>query len=218
MRIRLDEQLAQLGASLLEMSAMVKKAISNATQALLDQDVDEAKRIMVADDEIDLMEKEIERLCLQVILQQQPVARDLRFVSAILKIMTDLERIGDHASDISEFTQYLAGKPYIKKMDHIPVMADLTMAMVTESIEAFVNKDLKLAKKVISKDDDVDELFMLIKNELIELINEDASNGDQALDLMMVTKYYERIGDHATNIAEWAVFSLTGKHKNSQIM
>ena len=218
MRIRLDEQLAQLGASLLEMSAMVKKAISNATQALLDQDVDEAKRIMVADDEIDLMEKEIERLCLQVILQQQPVARDLRFVSAILKIMTDLERIGDHASDISEFTQYLAGKPYIKKMDHIPVMADLTMAMVTESIEAFVNKDLKLARKVISKDDDVDELFMLIKNELIELINEDASNGDQALDLMMVTKYYERIGDHATNIAEWAVFSLTGKHKNSQIM
>ena len=218
MRIRLDEQLAQLGASLIEMSGLVKEAISNATQALLDQDVDEAKRIMVADDEIDLMEKEIERLCLQVILQQQPVARDLRFVSAILKIMTDLERIGDHASDISEFTQYLAGKPYIKKMDHIPVMADLTVAMVTESIEAFVNRDLKLAKKVIAKDDSIDELFLLIKNELIELINEDASNGDQALDLMMVTKYYERIGDHATNIAEWAVFSLTGKHKNSQIM
>jgi len=218
MRIRLDEQLAQLGASLIKMSAMVKKAISNATQALLAQDVAEAKRIMVADDEIDAMEKEIERLCLQVILQQQPVARDLRFVSAILKIMTDLERIGDHASDISEFTQYLSGKPYIKKMDHIPIMADLTMAMVTESIEAFVNRDLKLAKKVIAKDDDVDDLFMLIKNELIELINEDASNGDQALDLMMVTKYYERIGDHATNIAEWAVFSLTGKHKNSQIM
>jgi len=197
---------------------MVKKAISDATEALIRQDIEAAKRIMAADDDIDAMEKEIERLCLQVILQQQPVARDLRFVSAILKIITDLERIGDHASDISEFTQYLTGKPFIKKMDHIPMMADLTMIMVTESIEAFVNRDLKLAKKVITKDDEVDELFLLVKTELIELINEDASNGDQALDLMMVTKYYERIGDHATNVAEWAVFSLTGTHKDSQIM
>ena len=218
MRIRLEEQLTQLNDALIEMASIVKERISRATQALIAQDVEEAKKIMAADDEIDAMEKEIERLCLTVILQQQPVARDLRFVSACLKVITDLERIGDHASDISEFTTYLAGSPYIKKMEHIPLMADLTMKMLTESIEAFVTRDLKLAYKVIGDDDAVDELFLLIKNELIELINKNTCNGDQALDLMMVTKYYERIGDHATNVAEWVVFSLTGTHKDSQIM
>jgi len=217
-RIRLEEQLTQLNDALIEMASIVKERISRATQALIAQDVEEAKKIMAADDEIDAMEKEIERLCLTVILQQQPVARDLRFVSACLKVITDLERIGDHASDISEFTTYLAGSPYIKKMEHIPLMADLTMKMLTESIEAFVTRDLKLAYKVIGDDDAVDELFLLIKNELIELINKNTCNGDQALDLMMVTKYYERIGDHATNVAEWVVFSLTGTHKDSQIM
>ena len=218
MRIRLDEQLSQLNDELIEMGGVVKKAIADATRALIDQDACAAKQIIEADDEIDSMEKEIERLCLNVILQQQPVARDLRFVSAILKIITDLERIGDHASDISEFTIYLADRPYIKDMEHIPQMADMTMQMVTDSIEAFVKRDLELARKVIAKDDEVDELFVFVKNELVELINENPSNGDQVIDLMMVTKYYERIGDHATNVAEWVVFSLTGAHKDSQIM
>jgi len=218
MRIRLDEQLSQLNDELIKMGGVVKKAIADATRALIDQDASAAKQIIEADDEIDSMEKEIERLCLNVILQQQPVARDLRFVSAILKIITDLERIGDHASDISEFTIYLADRPYIKDMEHIPQMADMTMQMVTDSIEAFVKRDLELARKVIAKDDEVDELFVFVKNELVELINENPSNGDQVIDLMMVTKYYERIGDHATNVAEWVVFSLTGAHKDSQIM
>jgi len=218
MRIRLDEELYKLNEELIEMGSLVKERISRAIRALIEQDVDEAKKIMAADGDVDDMEKEIERSCLRVILQQQPVARDLRFVSAILKIITDLERIGDHASDISEFTVYLAGKPFIKKLEHIPQMAELTMIMLTESIEAFVTRDLALAKKVIADDDAVDDLFVLIKNELINLINESAGNGDQALDLMMITKYLERIGDHATNVAEWVVFSITGTHKDSQIM
>ena len=218
MRSRLDEQLAQLNDSLIEMGGVAEKAIADATKALIEHDIDLAKKIIASDDEIDSMEKEIERLCLKLILQQQPVARDLRLVSAILKIITDLERIGDHASDISEFTIYLAGEQYIKKLEHIQQMAALTMRMVTESIEAFVKKDVGLARKVIADDDEVDELFMMVKKELINLINTNASNGDQAIDLMMVTKYYERIGDHATNVAEWVEFALTGTYKDSQIM
>jgi len=214
----LDEQLAQLNDSLIEMGMAAKKAISDATKALSDQDVDLAKSIMASDDKIDAMEKDIERLCLKLILQQQPVASDLRLVSAILKIITDLERIGDHASDISEFTVYLAGEQYIKNLEHIQQMADLTMMMVTESIEAFVGRDIELARKVIADDDEVDSLFLTVKRELIDLINANAHNGDQAIDLMMVTKYYERIGDHATNVAEWVEFALTGTYKDSQIM
>ena len=218
MRSRLDEQLAQLNDSLIEMGMAAKKAISDATKALSDQDVDLAKSIMASDDKIDAMEKDIERLCLKLILQQQPVASDLRLVSAILKIITDLERIGDHASDISEFTVYLAGEQYIKNLEHIQQMAALTMMMVTESIEAFVGRDIELARKVIADDDEVDSLFLTVKRELIDLINDNTHNGDQAIDLMMVTKYYERIGDHATNVAEWVEFALTGTYKDSQIM
>jgi len=218
MRARLEEQLALLNESLIEMGGAVIKAISEATRALIEQDIELAKHIIASDDEIDGMEKEIERLCLKLILQQQPVARDLRLVSAILKIITDMERIGDHASDISELTVYLANEPYIKNLVHIQQMATLTMRMVTESIDAFVKRDVELARKVVADDDEVDELFLEVKRELIALINKNASNGDQAIDLMMVTKYYERIGDHATNIAEWVEFALTGTYKDSQIM
>ena len=218
MRIRFDEQLTQLNNALIEMGEIVQGAIADATRALIGQDAALAKKIIASDDEIDNREKEIERLCLQVLLQQQPVARDLRLVSAILKIITDLERIGDHASDISEFTLLLAGRQYIKKLEHIQQMAAMTMKMVKESIEAFVKKDLELAGKVIADDDMVDDLFDMIKKELVELIKQNVNNGDQAIDLMMVAKYFERIGDHATNVAEWVVFSLTGTHKDSQIM
>ena len=218
MRARLEEQLALLNESLIEMGGVVIEAISEATRALIEQDTELAKHIIASDDEIDSREKEIERLCLKLILQQQPVARDLRLVSAILKIITDMERIGDHASDISELTVYLAEEPYIKNLSHIQQMAALTMRMVTDSIDAFVKRDVDLARKVIADDDVVDELFLNVKSELIALINQNASNGDQAIDLMMVTKYYERIGDHATNVAEWVEFALTGTYKDSQIM
>lgn len=218
MRDNFDKQLLELNNSLIEMGEMVKKAISDATKALIEQDVEFAQKIISADDIIDDREKEIESLCLKLILRQQPVARDLRLVSAILKLITDLERIGDHASDISEYTIMLADRPYIKKMEHIPQMAAVTMRMVIDSITAFVNKDIDLAKKVIANDDEVDNLFETVREELTQLISENPNNGDQAIDIMMVAKYYERIGDHATNVAEWVVFSITGAHKDIQIM
>jgi len=217
-RTRFDEQLDKLNVSLLEMADTVEQAIGDATKALVEKNVELAKQVVENDDEIDNMEKEIESLCLKIMLQQHPVACDLRLVSAVLKIITDLERIGDHATDISEITLLLADYQYIKELKHIPAMAAETMKMVTKSIEAFVKKDLELAKEVINYDDEVDRLFVTVKDELIELIKEDVANTDQAMDLIMVAKYFERIGDHATNIAEWVVFSLTGVHKESKIM
>lgn len=218
MRSKFDEQLKLLNFALIEMSAIVERAIADATKALIEQDTDLAQKIIASDDVIDDKEKEIESLCLKVILQQQPVARDLRLVSSVLKMITDLERIGDHASDISELTLLLADKQYIKRLEHIPQMAEATMKMVTGSIDAFVKKDLALAREVIASDDKVDELFNIVKSELIELIKVHADHGDQAIDLIIIAKYFERIGDHATNVAEWVVFSLTGTHKDSKIM
>jgi len=218
MRKKLDEQLILLNNSLIEMGETVEKAISEAKKALIEQDVELAEKIIASDDEIDEKEKEIESLCLKLIMQQQPVARDLRLVSAVIKIITDLERIGDHATDISEITLLLAGKPYIKKLEHISQMAEATMKMVTDSIDAFVRKDIELANDVIARDDVVDNLFLMVKHDLIELIKKDVENGDQAIDLVMIAKYFERIGDHATNIAEWIVFFLTGVYKDSKIM
>jgi phosphate transport system protein len=177
-----------------------------------------AEKIIAADDEIDDKEKDIEHTCLRLLMLQQPVARDLRLVSSILKIVTDLERIGDHATDISEITLLLVKGNYRTLVEHIPQMASVTMKMTTESIDAFVRKDLVLANKVIADDDIVDNLFDMAKEDVIKLIQQDTKNGDQAIDQLMIAKYFERIGDHATNVAEWVVFSLTGKHKSSQIM
>ena len=218
MRSKFDEQLNKLNDALIEMAVIVKQAIANADKALIEQDFELAQQIIASDDEIDNKEKEIESLCLKIILQQQPVAKDLRQISAVLKIITDLERIGDHATDISEITLLLANKQYIKKLEHIPQMAIATMKMVTDSIEAFVKSDFDLANEVIMYDEIVDNLFVIVKNDLIELIKENSDNGDQAIDLIMVAKYFERIADHATNIAEWVVFSLTGIYKDSKIM
>jgi phosphate transport system protein len=142
------------------------------------------------------------------------VARDLRLISAALKMITDMERIGDQAADISEIAVYLSQAPYIKKLETIPKMAEMTIKMVTGSIDAFVKKDLDLAHSVVEADDIVDDYFVVVKNDLIELIHENADNGSQAMDLLMVAKYFERIGDHAVNIAEWVIFSITGEHKD----
>ena len=212
MRLKFDEQLKQLHDSLIEMGGLVEEAIADANKALIEQDVELAKKIINSDDEIDNKEREIEDLCLKLILRQQPVAKDLRLVSSVLKMITDLERIGDHASDISEITLLLADKQYIKKLEHIPHMAEATMKMVTGSIEAFVKNDITLAQKIIAHDDVVDNLFIKVKKKLIDLIKDNTDNGDQAIDLIMIAKYFEKIGDHATNIAEWVVFSHTGVH------
>ena len=218
MRSKFDEQLALLNNGLIEMGAAVEQAIMSAIHALDEQDVALAQKVISSDDEIDNKEKEIESLCLKILLQQQPVAKDLRLVSAALKMVTDIERIGDHASDISEITLLLANNRYIKKLEHITQMAEETVKMVNRSIDAFVRKDEALAKEVIAYDDVIDNLFDKVKGDLIELIKENAENGDEAIDLIMIAKYFERIGDHATNVAEWVIFSLTGSHKSDQIM
>jgi len=213
-RKKYDEQLELLGNMLVEMGALIETAIARATQALKSQDIAQAKKAIAYDKEVDQKEKDIEQLCLKLLLQQQPVARDLRFISAALKMITDMERIGDQAADIAEIAIMLAGTPYIKEIEHIPQMAEATVKMVSNSIDAFVAKDLDLAVSVIKYDDVVDELFDTIKYELVELIRADSKNGEQAMDLLMISKYFERIGDHAENIAEWVVFSMTGKHKD----
>ncbi|MDD2958490.1 MAG: phosphate signaling complex protein PhoU [Lachnospiraceae bacterium] len=213
MRAHFDEQLDRLNEELIAMGNMIEQAIGAAVDALIRQDVEKARQTAQNDTQIDEQEKEIENLCLRLLLQQQPVARDLRNISAALKMITDMERIGDHAVDISELTIVMAEHPYIKKLDHISQMAKETMVMLIRSIEAYATKDLKKAQAVIEQDDVIDDLFLKVKTELIGLIRENAENGEQAADLLMVAKYFERIGDHATNIAEWVIFSITGQHK-----
>lgn len=214
MRNRFDRQLSTLNDELIEMGSMIEKSIETAIKALVNQDVDFARHAIEADEEIDRQERIIEDLCLKLLLQQQPVAKDLRLISSALKMITDMERIGDHASDISEITIALADQPYIKKLEHIQQMAKETMIMLVGSIEAFVDKDLEKANEVIKRDDVVDDLFDKVKKELIQMIHENADKGEQAADLLMVAKYMERIGDHATNISEWVIFSITGEHKS----
>lgn len=212
MRNRFDQELVTLNNELIEMGSMIEKAIETAIKALIHQDVDLAKHVIEYDEKIDQQERAIESLCLKLLLEQQPVAKDLRMISSALKMITDMERIGDHASDISEITIVLSKEPYIKKLDHIQNMAKETMLMLVGSIEAFVNKDLKQAEEVIEQDDIVDDLFSKMKHDLISMIHEDVNSGEQATDLLMIAKYMERIGDHATNLSEWVIFSITGKH------
>lgn len=212
MRNRFDRQLVTLNDEMIEMGSMIEKAIQQAITALITQDVAKAKEIIDYDEDIDHQEKTIENLCLKLLLQQQPVARDLRVISSALKMITDMERIGDHASDISEMAILMADKPYIKKLEHIQEMAKEASLMLVGSVEAFVNKDLQKAHDIIVRDDVVDDLFGAIKEELIEMIHKNPDVGDQAMDLLMVAKYLERIGDHACNIADWVIFSITGTH------
>ena len=218
MRSRFDEQLALLHNSLIEMGALVERAIAGATKALMMQDANIAKEIIAGEYMVDEKEKEIESLCFKLLLNQQPVARDLRQVSTALKMITDIERIGDQAADISELCIFLSTQEYIKKLEHIPRMAEETIKMVSGSIDAFVQKDVALAQAVIDNDDVVDSLYTTVKTDLIALVHEDVRHGEQAFDLLQIAKYYERIGDHAVNIAEWVIFSITGKHKDQQML
>ena len=213
MRNKFETQLEELNRELIHMGALVEESIDSAVKALCNQDKEEAKKAIAFDRRIDYKEKEIEDLCLKLILQQQPVARDLRQISAALKMITDMERIGDQAADISDIAIFLAEEKYIKSLETIPEMAGATIRMVTGSIDAFVKSDLELARSVIDSDDIVDNLFVKVKDDLISLVHQNPDNGRQAMDLLMVAKYFERIGDHAVNIAEWVVFSITGEHR-----
>ena len=213
MRVRFDEQLLKLNDELTEMGAMIETAIDEACRALIDQDLELALATMHADEAIDRKEREIETLCLKMLLMQQPVARDLRSISSALKMITDMERIGDHAQDISEIVTMMARGDQFKKPDHIRQMADEARDMLNHSIDAFVRRDVTLARSVIAQDDVVDDLFTAVKRELTELLRTEAESGATALDLLMIAKYFERIGDHAVNIAEWVEYSVTGYYK-----
>ena len=212
MRNRFDRQLEMLNQMLIHMGALCETAIEEVTGALEENDMGRAKAVITADEEIDQMEKDIENLCLKLLLQQQPVARDLRQISAALKMITDMERIGDQTADIADIvtSAEFNGDENLKDIGR---MAEATMKMVRNSVSAYVQKDLELARKVMDADDVVDELFDRIKKELVDTIAEQKGcGGDTAIDLIMITKYLERIGDHATNIAEWVEFSITGIH------
>lgn len=210
MRNRFDEQLEQLNVELIKTGALCEDAISTTAKALIDNDRELARRVKPIEREIDQKERDIESLCMKLLLQQQPVARDLRQISSALKMISDLERIGDQASDIAEILPYLQGSVSESKL-HIKEMAQATIKMVTDSIESFVRRDLPLARSVVEYGNVVDGLFNKVKTELIRLISEDSNNGEFCIDLLMVAKYFERIGDHAVNVAEWVQYSLTGR-------
>lgn len=213
MRIHFDEQLDQLNKEIINMGSLIEQAIGMAVEALIKQDVDKAQKAMEFDEEVDHQEKVIETLCLKLLLQQQPVAKDLRIISAALKMITDMERIGDHASDISDLAIQLSGLPHIEQLTHIEQMAKETMVMLIQGLEAYVERNYEKAEEVIAHDDIIDDLFAKVKQELIDIIQKNSDCAGQAADLLMVAKYFERIGDHATNIAEWVIFSITGKHE-----
>lgn len=214
MRNRFDMEMQQLDCELIQLGAMIERAIAGTTKALNENNAQHAREIIAMDDEIDHKERDIERLCLRLLLQQQPVARDLRLISAALKMITDMERIGDQAADIAELAVLFAEREQIPThLQHIDDMARATIKMVSESVDAFVKKDLHLVHQVIDYDDVVDDLFDDVKKDLVRMIAENHECGEQAIDLLMIAKYFERIGDHATNIAEWVEFSITGEHR-----
>ena len=215
MRNYFDMQMKTLHQELKEMGGLCQLTISKTYQLLHNGDVEVIKSIVAQEDQINQKERDIESLCLKLLLRQQPVASDLRKISAALKMITDMERIGDHAADISEISIHLSKEAYISHLGHIEQMAKLTSVMVLDCMQAFVDRDMEKAKEIIKRDDQVDGLFLQVRNDLIDLIRQDSKNASQAADLLMVAKYFERIGDHATNIAEWVMFSITGSHKSA---
>ena len=217
MRSKFDEQLLELNKEMIEMGNKIILSIKNAIEALVARDENMAKAIMESDAEVDHLQKKIEGICFNLLIQQQPVARDLRTVTAAMKMVTDMERIGDHAADISEMTILMGQNSQIDKFEHISQMATETMIMLNHSIEAYVEKNVIKAKEVIEHDDIVDNLFVEAKKDVIELILNSPSEGEGATDILMIAKYFERIGDHATNIAEWVIYSLKQKENEDEV-
>lgn len=210
-RSRFDAQLEQLNVEMITMGALCEEAITASMKAFLENDDAAASVVFEKDNEIDRKERDIEALCMRLLLRQQPVARDLRLISSALKMISDMERIGDQAADIAEITAFVKDNATKSRL-HIRDMAAAAVKMVTESVDSFVKKDLELARYVIEYDDVMDNLFAEVKQELCDLIAKDQANGEFCIDLLMIAKYLERIGDHATNIAEWVEYSITGHH------
>ncbi|MBQ7924585.1 MAG: phosphate signaling complex protein PhoU [Clostridia bacterium] len=212
MRKIFELELLELKTELMEMCRLTETMIENAITALVKRDRELGKSVGEMDERVNEYEGDIEKRCMRILLKQQPVAKDFREVSTALKMITDIERFGDQASDIGDIVCTMPGENYICGLTHITSMGDLAVEMVRESVNSFIRNDETLADKVIRMDDEMDELFLTVKAELIGLINDDVNNGDQAIELMMVAKYLERIGDHAVNVAEWAKYNETGVH------
>ncbi len=217
MRDNYLKKLEQMQKELLEMGMLCEEAIQKTYRLLVsEQECEElVKAIDVLEREIDAKERRIEADCIQLFLQQQPVASDLRLISSALKMITDLERIGDHATDIAEILETGSIKVPVKDID-LAKMAEIAMDMINRSVESYVQKDLEMAREVIDRDDVLDELFINVRKEISRCSAEKIYTNDQTLDLLMIAKYYERLGDHATNVAEWVEFSLTGKHRSGK--
>lgn len=213
MRSKFDEQLSTLNQKLIQMGQAIENNIRDAIDALVNGNIEKANQIKASDDDIDKMQREIESICFGLLIQQQPVAKDLRMITAAMKMVTDMERIGDHAVDISEMTEYLAEHGMNDKLDVLKKMAGEATVMLIHSIDAFTEKNTSIAKDVIDHDDIVDSLFISVKDELINMISENPEKGESGLDILMIAKYLERIGDHATNIAEWVLYSLDDRRE-----
>jgi len=209
-----DEELHDLYLEMISMGTCVEESIDNSILALKKQDIELAIAVFKNDDIIDEFEQKIERKCLNLIARQSPLAKDLRTITAALKIITDMERIADHSADIAEITIRMANQKYIKPLVHIPQMAEMAKRMVNKSIDAYVRQDVELAKQVCASDDDVDDLFNKIILELVNLMKSDVGTIEQAVDFMFITKYLERMADHATNIGEWVVYNVSGEHEH----
>ncbi|GHV02096.1 phosphate transport system regulatory protein PhoU [Clostridia bacterium] len=218
MRKQYDTMLKTLGDNLVRMADGAEDAIKKALKALVGKDRALAESVIKSDEKINDYEKQIERQALKLIYREQPVAEDLRHVSTALKMITDIERIGDQAADICTVALKIMHEPYCKDLVHIPAMAEKAIEMVSGSVRAYANGDLALANEIIKKDDGVDDLFEVIKNEMIMIIKASPEYAEQVIYLMMIAKYIERIGDHAVNIAEWVIFNLTGTHRNLQVL
>ena len=212
MRNKFDSQLEKLNLELITMGALCEDAISASVKGFLDDDDALCQKAVETEDEINRKERDIESICMKLLLEQQPVARDLRVISSALKMISDMERIGDQAYDIAEIAKFIKNSN-VKSKIHIKDMATAATKMVTDSVDSFVKKDVELARAVMAYDDKVDNLFNCVKDELVQLITEDKASGEFCIDLLMIAKYLERIGDHAVNIAEWVEYSITGTHR-----
>ena len=213
MRDRFEEQLKLLNKELVEMGALCEESIAYAVKFLTERDEKMRQNAIEAEKQIDHMEKDIESLCMRLLIEQQPVASDFRKVTSALKMISDLERIGDHAEDIAEIAVYVDTVD-LKNQVHINDMAQAAVRMVVSGMDSYVKQDEELARSVLKMDDTVDKMFLSVKNELIEMIRSGEENGETLLDLLMIAKYFERIGDHAENIAEWVIYAVTGKHRS----
>jgi phosphate transport system protein len=218
MRNKFDRVLEEVNNDLIKMGTLIEDAISKSIVALREGNESLAREVINSDSEVDSLERSIERRCLMILLSEQPVARDLRAISTALRMITDMERICDQAADIAEITLRFMCRDGIKTPIHIVQMAEKSVRMVSRSIDSFITQDLNLAREIVESDDEVDALFVTVREEIVSIIREDTSNCESEIDFMIIAKYLERIADHAVNIAEWVIFNITGSRKNERIL